>query len=353
MSGRSARAWGVALAMATAAGPVQAREPGPVVAPRLAAPTAREVVVVLPTAVGQGFDERVARTLDEQVAVGLRSGEFTVVDADEVRARVPVGACAAACLREVAGATGARYIVRTEVTVEGRDYDVKLVLLRADSGEPVVASAGLCEICGYAELADRVADLAGELRRKLGSAVEPPPRLRVLTRPHGSEVRLDGVRVGVTPLDITVAVGEHDVVVARPGFVAHRRQLRFSEGTTETIAVELGPVAEPGDGRAPRRLAPLGWATLGVGLGAAGGGVVLMALDERPIRSDCSGANVDAEGDCMYRHNTLVGGVLLTVAGVAVIAVGAALVAIDRRRGQRSRAQARVWMPVGGLGLRF
>lgn len=350
MSGWSTRACGVAVALATAAGPVQAREPGP--APTLAAPAAREVVVVLPIAAGAGFDQRVARSLDERVAVGLRRGEFTVVAADEVRAQVPAGACAAACLRAVAGATGARYLVRTEVTVEGRDYDVKLVLLRADSGEPVVASAGLCEICGHAELADRVGDLAGELRRKLSSAGEPPPRLRVLTRPHGSEVRLDGVPVGVTPLDITVAAGEHEVMVERPGFVAHRRKLQFGEGATETIAVELGPVA-PEDGRAPRRLAAPGWATLAVGLGAAGGGVALFALDERPVRGDCSGANVDAEGDCKYRHNTLVGGVVLTVAGIAAIVVGAALVAIDRTKSQRSRAQARVWMHASGLGLRF
>lgn len=352
MSGWSTRSVCVALALATAAAPAQARGQGPT----SAAPASREVVVVLPIAAGPGFGERVARTLDERAAEGLRRGDFTVVAGDEVRARVPAGACAAECLRAVAEATGARYLVRAEIEVAGRDYEVELTLLRADTGAPVVTSTGTCEICGHAELADRVADLAGELRRKLGSAVEPPPRLRVLTLPHGSEVQIDGVVVGVTPLDLTVAAGAHEVIVARPGFVAHRRTIDLDDGATGTIAAELVPVAPVvapvvAPGPAPRRLAPPGWATLAVGLGAAAAGVALLAIDERPIRSDCAGENVDAEGDCKYRHNTLVGGVVLTVAGVAAVVVGAALVAIDRRRGQR--AQARVWMHASGLGVRF
>lgn len=337
------------LALATAAAPAQASPP--LVLLRAPADAAREAVVVLPIAPGAGLDERLARGLDERVADGLRRGQFTVIAADEVRARVPAGACEAACLRAIAGATGARYLVRTEVVVDGRDYQLALTLLRADTGEPVVSSAELCEICGHVELADRVGDVAAALRRKLGLAVEPPPRLRVLTRPDGSEVLVDGVSVGLTPLDITVTAGDHEVVVQRPGFVAHRRRVRTVDGATETITAELGavPVAAPPS----RRYAPIGWASLALGLAATGAGVGLIAIDERPIRGDCSGDNIDPAGHCKWRHNTLAGGVALTVTGVAAVAVGAILLALDRRLRKRSPTQARVWSHPHGLGLRF
>ncbi len=348
-----ARAGVLGLALVTAVGSAQASPPRPGALLRAApSPVAREAVVVLPIASGVGLDERLARTLDERVADGLRRGQFTVIAADEVRARVPAGACAAECLRQIAGATGARYLVRTEVTVEGRDYNVRLVLLRADTGEPVVTSTELCEICGHEELADRVGDRASALRRKLGLAVEPPPRLRVLTRPHGSEVRVDGVLVGVTPLDITAAAGDREVTVERPGYVAHRRRIRLAEGATETITAELGAVSVPVVAP-PRRLAPIGWAALVVGIAATGTGAGLIALDERPIRRDCSGENVDAFGHCKWRHNTLAGGVALAVTGVAAVAVGAALLVIARKRSKRSAAQARLWPHASGLGVRF
>lgn len=340
-------ALGLALATALAPMPAPAR-PGPVLA---VAPAAREAVVVLPLTPTQGgLDERLARILDERVADGLRRGQFAVVTADEVRARVPAGACEAACLREIGAATGARYLVRTEIAVEGRDYNLQLVLLRADTGAPVVTSADLCEICGHEELADRVGDVASALRRKLGAAVEPPPRLRVLTRPDGSEVLLDGVHVGDTPLDITVAAGEHDLVIQRPGFVAHRRRLRLSDGATETISAALGPLPAA----APeRRLAPIGWAALALGLASTATGIGLIAVDERPILRDCSGANVDPAGHCKWRHDTLAGGVVVTIVGVAAVALGAALLGVDRQRSKRPLARARVQLHTSGLGLRF
>ena len=105
--------------------------------------------------------------------------------------------------------------------------------------------------------------------------------------------------------------------------------------------------------RRSRALAPAGWASLAVGLAATGAGAALIAIDERPIRRDCSGENVDAAGHCKWRHNTLGGGVALTIAGVAAIAVGVALVVIDRRRARRSAALARLSVQSGGLGVRF
>lgn len=342
---RWGRAGVVALALITASAPAAARDAlmaGPAVVP-----ARDDVVVVLP--ISGDLDDHIARALEERVAASLRRGGLEVVPAAAVRAGPTVG------LRQLGSANGARYLVRIEVAVAGRDYNLRLVLLRADSGEPTITSDELCEICGHEELAERVGDMASTLGRKLGSAVDPQPRLRVLTRPDGSGVSIDGAAVGVTPLDIPVAAGEHEVLVERPGFVAHRRRLTFADGITRTIASELGPVAkaEPEQPRRARRLAPFGWGSLGLGLGATGGGLALVALHQRPILSDCAGANIDAMGRCKWRHDTLTGGVALSLVGVAVITIGVVLLVIDRRRSRRSQARASMLVHPSGLGFRF
>lgn len=321
--------------------------------PDAAAEGGREVVVVLPITVRGGPAGHLPRSLEERVAAGLRRGGFAPISADTARARVPAGECAAACLQDVVAGTGARHVVRVDVAVEGRDYNVQVVLVRVDTGAAVVTSADHCEICGHEELGERVGDLASGLQRGL-AAVAAPPRLRVLSRPDGSAVIVDGVVVGVTPLDINVAAGDHDVVIERPGYVAQRRRISAADGVTATLADPLGPVpADPPASRPARRLAPIGWAAVGVGGAAFIGGAALVSLDERPIRRDCSGANVDDDGDCKWRHDTLAGGATLLVVGVAALVAGAVIVALDRRNRRSSAQRAEVRPRAGGIVVRF
>lgn len=352
------------LALATAAGPARAQVPTPRPAGReeaqpreVASPAVRDVLAVLPIEVVGKLAEHIPRALEDRLAAGLQRGEATVVTADAVRARLPAGGCAGDCLRDAAIEAGATHLMRATITVEGRDYNIQVVLVRADTGEQVATSSELCEICGHEELGDRIDDLAGAIRRKISAAVAPPPRLRVVARPDGSVVTVDGEVVGVTPLDVAVAAGEHDVVVHKRGFITHRRRVAFVDGVVETIDAELGPVPveapAPAPSRRARYAAPLGWSSIALGLGATAGGVALVALDEQPIRSDCAGANVDADGHCKWRYDTLAGGVVLTIAGVAAVVLGAIVVALDRQRGKRSRAQTTAWAQGAGFGLRF
>jgi hypothetical protein len=62
-----------------------------------------------------------------------------------------------------------------------------------------------------------------------------------------------------------------------------------------------------------------------------------VAVDENPIENDCEGANVDANGVCKYRYNTLAGGVVLLVAGLASTGAGVGLVV----HGYKSRGRER------------
>ena len=300
-----------------------------------------ETVVVLPVAAD--LDPHLLRTLEARVAAGLRRGAFTVVPADEVRAQVPATGCAADCLQRIAATTGASLAVRADVTVAGRDYDVQLVLLRTHTGGTAVTSRELCEICGHEELADRVDDLASALRRKLPAVLESPPRVQVVTQPAGSEVVIDGVVVGVTPLTVDVAAGPHDVMIRRPGHLPLTRPITAAEGATATIADSLAPTP-------PRRLAPFGWTALALGVGALGAGSALIAIDQQPIRRDCLGDNVDAFGHCKWRHDTLTGGLTLAITGVVAVIAGVTLVVTDRRR---QPARSAVRMHGSGLLVRF
>lgn len=316
---------------------------------------ASAAVAVLPLAVRGKLADRLPRALEERLVAALRRGDAAIFSADDLRGRSGVDPCDETCLRTAALAAGAVYLVRAEVSVEGRDYAVRLALTRAGSGEELASVGDTCEICGHEELGERVEDLAAALGRKLKAAVVPPPRLRVLGRPPGGRVTIDGQEVGVSPLELSVAAGEHEVVIEKQGFTSVRRRVAFVDGVVETLdvaLVELPRVAPPA--KPPRRwLEPLGWSSIALGVGAAAGGVVLVALDERPIRGDCQGVNVDAEGDCKWRWDTLAGGAVLTVVGVAAIAIGAALVGRERQRARREKERASAWVDPKGLIVRF
>ncbi|MCA9637055.1 MAG: PEGA domain-containing protein [Myxococcales bacterium] len=319
-----------------------------------------EVVMVLPIESWGSIEEHIPAALVEKIVDGLRRGNFTVIDAAAAGVPIPSGECDEACVRSTVAGTDATHLVRASVVVEGRDYNVRVELFRGDTGELIATSNDVCEICGHEELAEMVGDLAATLRRKLSAAVEPPPLLRVLVEPEGSVVTVDGEVVGVTPVEVTVAPGEHDVVVQKPGFVAHRARLAFLDGVVETIRTDLAPapVIEEEEPPPPKKRAlpesttrPIGWAALGVGVGVTAGGVALLVLDERPIKRECTGDNVDAMGNCKWRYNTLAGGIAMTIVGVGAVALGAVLLARDRRRG-KSDAQ-RVAIDGAGVGVRF
>lgn len=315
-------------------------------------------VMVLPVESWGDIEPHVPASLVARMIEGLQRGRFTVIEATEVNAPIPTGACAPECVKEVVAGTYVTHLVRASVVVEGRDYNVRVDLYDAESGELSATSSDVCEICGHEELASLVGDLAATLRRKLSAVVEPPPMLRVLAEPEGSVVLVDGEVVGVTPVEVTLRPGEHDVVVRRQGYVSHRSRLALIDGVTETISTELLPLTvEPPapaiSGPRERPKVVLGWSALALGVGATASGIALIALDERPIRSDCGGENVDMFGNCLYRYNTLAGGVAMLVGGVGALTVGALLVARSRRRGRTSVARASLRPGGAGIVLRF
>ncbi|MCA9661092.1 MAG: tetratricopeptide repeat protein [Myxococcales bacterium] len=298
-----------------------------------------EVVMVLPIESWGEIEEHIPRALVDRMEDGLRRGNFTVIDAAANGGPIPSGECDEACVRSTVAGTNATHLVRASVVVDGRDYNVRVELFLGETGELIATSNDICEICGHEELADMVGDLAATLRRKLSAAVDPPPLLRVVAEPEGSLVTVDGEVVGVTPVEVTVAPGEHDIVVKKAGYVTHRARLAFLDGVVETIRTDLAPAPVIEEEEPPRTkkralpestTRPIGWAALGVGVGVTAGGVALLVLDERPIKRECTGDNVDAMGNCKWRYNTLAGGIAMTIVGVGAVALGAVLLARGR-----------------------
>lgn len=377
-----------------------------------AAAPEQPIVGIVPIGEGTSLEAWTLTQFEARVAEGFERGPFQVARGDRLGDAV---ACDdAQCLAAAAGTSGVDYLVRTRIEVDGRAYRVSMELFDA-SGTSVARVENDCEICGVAEVGDLISDVAARLTAKLeaGSA----PVLVVRSSPDGARVRVDGELAGTTPTTIELSEGTHDVRVAKPGFIPQQRTIDAVGGVRETLDLTLQPEPrgsavlvvqsapsgaavsidgepvgktplthpiEPGrhelrvelSGHRPQIrevvLAPdkreeiainfrragqtatiLGGVSLGGGLAAIGAGIALLVIDGREDTSDCSGDNVDADGDCKYEFTTLGGGIAATVTGAVLAGVGVALLVIGKRRAKKSRARARIRPTAGGLVVQF
>jgi len=314
-------------------------QPNPATASR-----ASSRLAVLPVIVTGSEDVGLAAKIRGHLQSGLARGAFTLVDAAEVE-RVARGGCAAAaCLAALGRATGAAFALRARVTVNDRDYVIRLELLTIKGGVVMATSEERCDLCGRGEVGTLVETQAALLRRQLEDLIQGPPVLVLTSQPSGALVYIDDELVGQTPLERTSIAGTHIVRVVLEGYVSEQRQLALATGVRESIEVPLR--------RSPRaiRRRSLGWAGVGVGIPAVAAGVVLLVLDGREIRSDCSAGdrNQDLSGRCRFIYNTDWSGAVALAAGAAVIAVGATLLRMNRP----AKRTGRVKLEAAGLGLR-
>ena len=143
---------------------------------------------------------------------------------------------------------------------------------------------------------------------ELAVLVAPMPKLTVVVRGASAErasITLDGTRPLRSERSAGVAVGNHTVVVEAAGMRKETRTIDLGNRQERALVVELVPEGAE-EGRAPRPVSTVTWATFGVaGLGLLVGsatGVASLdkvnALDTRcPSRRDCLPTDRDLAAD--------------------------------------------------------
>lgn len=295
--------------------------------------------------------------ISAEIDEGLRAAGATVVPTAELSktAGTSLSSCRdEACLQGVASKASATHLVRPSVRMEESDYVIALELVDA-SGKVVHQASQTCELCGLTEAQAVARSLAESLKEHL--AVAGTGTLTVRSDPPGAEVLVDGEPAGTTPLELPIAAGEHSIVLRLPGHVDEQRRVVVEAGETSAVEVPLVASAPAEDAKPDRSalLRPLGWASIGVGAAALGSGIALLVLDENPVKfTRCSGIDVDAEGNCRFRHDTLAGGIVMTIVGVVGITAGALLVARTRKGGGKADdRRARVRPTLRGFAIEF
>ncbi|MCR9165939.1 MAG: PEGA domain-containing protein [Nannocystaceae bacterium] len=249
------------------------------------------------------------------------------------------------CWQEEAAESGARYILGVRLDATQSDQSLAVTVTDLSDGTEVVQVTRTCELCGRTELEDLTADATATAIRKLESYASIETTLVIDSVPPGATVRIDGVEVGTTPLDIEATPGEHVVELLADGFAPVEQAVDVERGMRERLRLVMAeeappaPIVEP---PAPTDTGPTrrrgrviaSAALLGSGVAAVGAGVALLVLHGRPITGKCSGANVDADGDCQFLRDTRLGGAVALGVGVAASAAGGVLLGLELRRGR-------------------
>jgi hypothetical protein len=304
-------------------------------APSLADAAPVERVAVSPLTVDGELPRQSVQLLEQHLIERMREAGFDVVDPK-------------------ASASDGANVLRVTVRVKQRDYVLEAELYGADGSQVLVRADDECDLCGIEEAADRLAGLADSIWRELEADARARPMLGVTTTPAGAIVFVDGKRLGVTPLELELEPGRHEVRVAKEGFAPREREVELVKGVDASMKVELVPVT-PMQIDAPERpkvAGWLGWTLLGTGAATTVVGVTLLALHGQPIRSKCTGGNVDMDGTCRFVHDSLVPGAVLGAAGLGLLSSGIALIFTRKKRLEATRKAALV-PSAGGVSMRF
>lgn len=307
---------------------------------------------VLPIVVDGELNDADQQALAAKLVEGLERGSFGIIAPGQVAAAAPEAASCASkdCYASIASKAGATHLVRATVTVQDRDYQILVELIDGATGDVLARSDDGCEICGVADVGGLLSAAAATLRTKLDALASGPATLILNSDPPDADVFIDGELAGTTPLDRPVIPGKHILRVQKDGFITLEREVTFVEGVREEMEMSLDKVPSRLPGRA------WGWASLGVGVAALGGGVALTYLHDLDHDPTCAGNNVDAFGNCKFLWDTKWAGVGTAIGGAALTTLGVAILLNTRKvkakRVDPDKAEAKVGVGFGSVTVR-
>jgi hypothetical protein len=254
------------------------------------------------------------------------------------------------CLQQPAAQAKLEVVLLPRVSKEGRDYRVEIVAYSVADKTMLARVEGGCSVCGQRELLDVIPAEVVELHAKLSAALaarHDAPRLAVDGEPDGAALTLDGEDVGVSPVALEVAPGEHKLQITAPDHHAQIHRWVAAAGVEELVSYELTPRDPSKRGRGLRIGGGL---AVALGLAGTGTGVALLVLDGRNHGPTCSPDLVDGNGGCPNVYATAAAGYVSVGLGLAAIGVGAGLLIHERLRTSR---HARVRVTTAGINVQF
>lgn len=238
---------------------------------------------------GRGVDEAAAGALTTEVGNTLAQLRvFQVITREDIKRMLQLeqtkqqctGEADASCMAEIGGALGVDYLVYGDVSKIANVYSVNLVLLDITSAKATnrvgrkITEAGL--LLSEAEQATKLL-VQPLLADKKGFLV-------LDVQESGATVKVDGRLVGVTPLAgrLEVAMGAHEVLVEKEGFLAYAKTVDVPPNQATVEAVSLVPSQAFIDDYASRNRVVRGaaWATAGVGAALLGTGLALKLISD-------------------------------------------------------------------------
>ena len=255
-------------------------------APTLASAQGRVPIAVMDLS-GRGVDEAAAAALTTEVSNTLSQLRvFQVITREDIKRMLQLeqtrqqctGDVDAACMAEIGGALGVDYLVYGDVSKIAEVYSVSLVLL--DISRAQAANRASRKITEAGLLLSEAAQATKLLVQPL--LADKKGYLVLDVRELGAEVKLDGRLVGVTPLPgrLEVAMGAHDVLVEKEGFLTYAKTVDVPPNQAVVEPVSMVPSQAFVDAYASKNrvLRTSAWATAGVGAALLGTGLVLKLI---------------------------------------------------------------------------
>ena len=315
---------------------------------------------VLPIQVEGSVSDEWRPQFEEALGRGLTQGGLEVVDSAKVtEASGGVTTCAnEKCFKFISSATDARFLVVSRLKVEDRNYEITLDIVDGEDGSLAASSSESCQVCGLGEVKELITRQAAALQQKVDALALEPAIVAFTSDPPGVEIFVDGKKIGVTPLEHELPPGDHKAEAKMDGYVDQTRTIHAVQGVQESLRFDLlveHVTSDEGGDKGKDWKIPVGATLVGVGVASLAAGVTFLVIDERPYKSKCSGADVDADGNCRQRYNTLIHGASFTAVGGVLLISGAAMLIASRVKKGRGgkRASRRGERALAILGGRF
>jgi len=252
-----------------------------------------------------------------------------------------------ACFAKVAAASKARFVVTGEVTNADEIYRVTLTVWDAAT-ETVKDASRDCELCATKEVEKSVGEVVGALQAEftkpapapvVGTTPQGAPTVEttLVTDPPGAAVKVDGKDVGQTPVKVQLTRGDHEISLAKAGFLPEARKFTVGDrAATQEFLLQLdaqaaeaptaAAQAAPAPGAQPAPEVGEG-SHRGLAIGLTVGGAIALGVGGYLINLEGQVTCTDGRGrtECPKVYNTRWPGAAALVVGAASVGAGITL----------------------------